>query len=125
MVYNTQDVVIMCPIIDFLIRKFEEFDVDMLKNVSLSSCADQIKYATAYKDFNIRRDYSQQTETTFILTEEYFKKKVDGYLRQDTEAERCTKNNITIKDYDYFKELLEKSKCYICYEGFTEKINLH
>jgi hypothetical protein len=45
----------------------------------------------AYKDFNIRRDYSQQAESTFILIEEYFKKKVDGYFRQDTEAERCTK----------------------------------
>jgi hypothetical protein len=51
--YNTQDVIIMCPIIDFLIHKFQEFDVDMLRNISLSSCTDQVKFALAYKDFNI------------------------------------------------------------------------
>ena len=73
--YNTQDVIIMSPIIDFLIHKFQEFDVDMLRNISLSSCADQVKFALAYKDFNINFDYSQQTETTFKITEEYFKKK--------------------------------------------------
>jgi hypothetical protein len=38
--YNTQDVVIMCPIIDFLIQKFREYDIDMLRNISLSACAD-------------------------------------------------------------------------------------
>jgi hypothetical protein len=40
--YNTQDVLIMCPIIDFLIHKFREYDIDMLRNISLSSCADQV-----------------------------------------------------------------------------------
>jgi hypothetical protein len=34
--YNTQDVIIMCPIIDFLINKFEENNIDMLRNISLS-----------------------------------------------------------------------------------------
>jgi hypothetical protein len=51
--YNTQDAVIMCPIIDFLVRKFEEFNVDMLKNISLNSYADKIKFTMAYEDFNV------------------------------------------------------------------------
>jgi hypothetical protein len=73
--YNTQDVLIMGPIIGFLINQFHKYDIDMLRNISLSSCADQVKFATAYKDFDINGDYSIQQETTFDLTEEYFKKK--------------------------------------------------
>jgi hypothetical protein len=92
----------------------------MLRNISLSSCADQVKFAMAYKDFNINSDYSQQVETTFKISEEYFKKKVDGYLNQDANAERDTNKNITMKDYEYFKQLLENSKCSICNEKFTE-----
>jgi hypothetical protein len=56
--YNTQDVIIMYAIIDFLIHKFKEFDVNMLRNISLSSCVDQVKFALAHKDFNINSDYS-------------------------------------------------------------------
>jgi hypothetical protein len=70
--YNTQDVLIMCPIIDFLINQFHKYDIDMLRNISLSSCADQVKFVMAYKDFDINGDYSIQQETTFELTEEYF-----------------------------------------------------
>jgi hypothetical protein len=36
--YNTQDVIIMCPIIDFLINKFEENNIDMLRNISEFLC---------------------------------------------------------------------------------------
>jgi hypothetical protein len=60
--YNTQDVNIMCPIIDFLINKFEENNIDMLRNISLSSCADEVKFAMAYKNFNIKEDYSKQVK---------------------------------------------------------------
>jgi hypothetical protein len=35
----------------------------MLRNISLSSCADQVKFAMAYKDFNINSDYLEQMET--------------------------------------------------------------
>jgi hypothetical protein len=79
-----------------------------------------VKFAIAYKNFNINFDYSQQVETTLKISEEYFKKKVDGYLNQDTNAERDTSKNVTMKDYEYFKQLLENSKCSICNEGFTE-----
>jgi hypothetical protein len=110
----------MCPIIDFLIHKFQEYDIDMLRNISLSSCADQVKFAMAYKDFNIDSNYSQQIDTTFKISEEYFKKKILGYNHQDTNAERDTSKNMTMEDYEYFKQLLGNSKCSICNEGFTE-----
>jgi hypothetical protein len=65
----------MCPIIDFLIREFEKFNIDMLKNISLSSCANQVKFAMVYNDFNINYDYSQQNETNFKLTKILQKKR--------------------------------------------------
>jgi hypothetical protein len=56
----------------------------MLRNISLSFCADQVKFAVSYKDFDINSNYSIYQETTFELTEEYFKKKRDNYNLQDT-----------------------------------------
>jgi hypothetical protein len=73
--YNSQDVIIMCSIIDFLIHKFAEYNINMLKNIFLSSCADQMKFAIAYKDFNINSDYSQQTKTTFKIQKNILRKK--------------------------------------------------
>jgi hypothetical protein len=87
--YNKQDVIIMCPIIDFLFNKFRECAIGMLRNILLSAYADQVKFAMAYKDF-------QETKTTFKLTEEYFKKKVDEYRQQDINAKKNVTNNITI-----------------------------
>jgi hypothetical protein len=116
--YNKQDVIIMCPIIDFLINKFREYSVDMLRNISLSSCADQVKFAIAYKDFNFNSDYSQETKTSFKVTEEYFKK-IDGYYQQNKNAKKNT-SNITMEDYEYFRDLIENSTCRICQKGFNE-----
>jgi hypothetical protein len=92
----------MCSIIDFLIHQFQKYDTDVLRNISLSSCAEKVKFAMAYKDFDINRNYSQYTKTTFELTEEYFKKKTDNYNLQDSSAGRPIVNNITINDYKYF-----------------------
>jgi hypothetical protein len=118
--YNKQDVIIKCPIIDFLINKFHEYAIDMLKNISLSACADQVKFAMAYKDFSVDGDYSRETKTTFKLSEEYLKKKVDEYRQQDINAKRNVTNNITMEDYEYFRDLIENSTGYICKEGFRE-----
>jgi hypothetical protein len=109
----------MCPIIDFLINKFREYAIDMLRNISLSACADQVKFAMVYKDFSVDGDYSQETKTTFKLTEEYFMKKIDEYKQQDNAKKNVT-NNISMEDYEYFRDLIEKSTCYFCQEGFTE-----
>jgi hypothetical protein len=98
----------------------------MLRNISLSACADQVKFAMAYKDFNINKDYSQQINSTFKISEEYFKKKILSYNHQDSEAKRDSSKNISMKDFECFKELLENSKCSICNEGFLLKlINQH
>jgi hypothetical protein len=47
----------MIPMIDARIM-YNNYYVDMLRNLSLSSCASQIKYALAYKDFDINKDDS-------------------------------------------------------------------
>jgi hypothetical protein len=41
-----------------------------------------------YKEFNINCKYSQQVETNFKITEEYFKKKVTNHNHQDTNVNR-------------------------------------
>jgi hypothetical protein len=107
--YNTQDVLIMCPIIDFLIHKFEEYDIYMLRNISLSSCTDQVKFAMTYKDFNINSNYSDK----------YFKKKIENYNIQDTCTKRCILRNIIMDNFNYFQDSLFLAKYYICYAGFT------
>jgi ssDNA-binding Zn-finger/Zn-ribbon topoisomerase 1 len=56
--YNEVDTQIMIPALDNLINMFFEYKVDMLHNLSLSSNASQIKYALAYRDFDINGDYS-------------------------------------------------------------------
>jgi hypothetical protein len=112
--YNTQDVLIMCPIIDFLIHQFQKYDIDMLRNISLSACADQVRFPMAYKDFDINDKYSVYQKTTFELTEEYFKKKIDNYNNlQDTCPKRCILGNITMADFNYFRDSLVNTKCHI------------
>jgi hypothetical protein len=66
--YNEPDTKIMLPIINTLISKFAEYGVDMLKNLSLSSNASQVKYANAYDGFSISANYSKQVKTTYTLT---------------------------------------------------------
>jgi hypothetical protein len=59
--YNKQDTIIMIPIINKLIKGFAEQKVDILRNISLSVCASQAKFATLYDQFNIDDDYSIRT----------------------------------------------------------------
>jgi hypothetical protein len=56
--YNELDTQIMLPIIDAHIKLYNEFHVDMLRNLSLSSCSLQVKYALTIKDFDINGDYT-------------------------------------------------------------------
>jgi hypothetical protein len=107
----------MCPIIDVLIHKFQKYDIYMLRNISLSSCADQVKFAVAYKDFDINNNYSVYQETTFELTEEYFEKKIENYSIQNTCAKRCILGNITMDDFNHFRDSLPGAKCHICHRS--------
>jgi hypothetical protein len=114
--YNKQDIIIMIPIIEKLIKGFADQNVDMLRNISLSACASQAKFAILYENFDIDGDYSVNSKTTFIATEEWFKDKIENYTEQDKKAKRDSSKNITMIDWPYFKELFENEKCYICEE---------
>jgi hypothetical protein len=83
----------MIPIINKLIKGFADQKVDMLRNISLSACASQTKFATLYEEFNIDADYSTETKTTFKPSENWFKSKVESYFEQDTKAKRNTSDN--------------------------------
>jgi hypothetical protein len=51
--YNEQDTIIMVDPINFLIKNFAKFRVDMLKQVSAASCAAQVKYSFPYSQFQL------------------------------------------------------------------------
>ena len=110
--------------IDNLINMNAEYNVDLIRNLSLSKNASCIKYALAYKDFNPKNDYGIiNKETTFKPTEKWWRYKVDSYNEQDMKKNRDIKNNVQYEDYEWINELLssEDSKCYICGEHFTYK----
>jgi hypothetical protein len=71
--------------INFLIEQMFEDRVDMLNNFTLASCASQIKYAFAYKDFDINADYNTDTNTKpFRFDFDWFEAKCKNYEKQDT-----------------------------------------
>jgi hypothetical protein len=118
--YNEYDVEIMVPIVDDLIKRFYQYDVDMLRNVSLSACASQVKYAFAYKEFDMNKDYNvKQKHKPFILSEEGWKKKVESYISQDKKAKRDFTNNVSVNDYKYYKQMFLTEKCYMCHCHFS------
>ena len=122
--YNELDTQAMISPLDNLIEIYWEYKIDCLKSLSLSSNASSLKYALAYRDFDINKDYSfTSKEPEFKMTKEWFSEKCKEYLEQDEDAERDTSENITVDDFDYFNKLYieQKCKCCICYEKLTEK----
>jgi hypothetical protein len=119
--YCNVDVEIMIKPIDNLIAETFEYKVDMLNNLSLSSNASMIRYALAYENFNLDFNYVSKKKSTFKLTEDYWKIKVDGYIEQDRKAKvpRCYKNNVTMKDFKYYRDMILNSVCKLCSEPFT------
>jgi hypothetical protein len=117
--YNERDVEVMPEIIDQLIEINRKFDVDMLRCVSLSACAAQAKYNTLYEGFDFYENYSDNTITTFKLTPEFFKAMIKGYNLQNKKKHKNTVNNITEKDYETIRNMIEKGNCYQCGNGFT------
>ena len=120
--YNILDTETMIEPISNLIKKNEELKVDMLQNLSYSSCASAEKYAFAYDKFDIKNDYSSIRKTTFKLNVSYWKTKVDNYKKQDELSKRDISENISYDDYEYFRKILENSKCHICNNGFINDI---
>jgi hypothetical protein len=112
----------MIPIIEGFIALFWENKIDMLQNLSLSSCSNQTKYSLAFQDFNIDEDYNVPTGFGFNLTEEKWKRKVDSYRTQDERAGRDARKNVSVRDYAW--ACLEfQNGCYICHVKFDETLN--
>jgi hypothetical protein len=99
--YNERDTQIMTPIVDGLIDLFWENKIDMLHNLSLSSCVSQAKYALAYKDFDINQDYNPPAQRVYKLTEKSWLNKVENYRQQDEKAKRDTSKNVSKNDYHW------------------------
>jgi hypothetical protein len=122
--YNERDTQIMLPIIDGLTDLFWENKIDMLHNLSLSSCSSQTKYALAYKDFNINADYSVPSgKIPYNLTMAKWLKKVDGYRKQDFKAKRDTKNSVSKNDFVWACREFSKG-CHMCHCQFDEDNNI-
>ncbi|KAA6379203.1 MAG: hypothetical protein EZS28_025270 [Streblomastix strix] len=120
--YNVQDTLIMLQPIDNLIRMMFKYKIDMLSMFSMSQCANAIKYSSAYDDFEMNGNYNvEDTDKPINITMPYWRAKVDSYIEQDQKKNRDISNNVTIDDYEYFKEIFEKQSCYICHSKFTWK----
>ncbi|KAA6334512.1 MAG: hypothetical protein EZS28_053060 [Streblomastix strix] len=88
----------------------------------MSQCANAIKYSSAYDDFKMNGDYNaEDTDKPINITMPYWTAKVESYIEQDQKKNRDSSKNVTIGDYEYFKELFEKQRCYICNCKFTWK----
>ncbi|KAA6368949.1 MAG: hypothetical protein EZS28_035524 [Streblomastix strix] len=119
--YNELDTQIMIQPLDNLINWFNQYNVDMLSFMSLAANANAIKYAIAYKYFDLNVNYPQQSKKSmpFILSQSYWNSKVIVYNIQDKQKHRRTNNNVTINDNDHYKDLFERSACVICGDKFT------
>ncbi|KAA6375004.1 MAG: hypothetical protein EZS28_029470 [Streblomastix strix] len=87
----------------------------------MAACANAIKYALAYKDFDLNVNYPPCIDNSykFVLYPSYWKYKVEGYRFQDQIKHRDYSNNVSVNDFEYFKQLLESSVCAICGDKFT------
>jgi hypothetical protein len=120
--YNERDVKVMISPIDNLIRLNAEYGVDMLRNCSLSGNASAIKYMLAYRDFDPKQSYCEQTEgTPFSISINWLRKKMQYYKIQDQKAGRSIDDIIDPeRDFDKIVELYDK-KCYLCGMAFTRQ----
>lgn len=126
--YNDKDVEMMIKPIDELIRLNAKYQIDLIKNLSLSKNSSCIKYAMSYCDFDFETDYDIKIEkTTFKPTEQWWQHKCDSYYQQDEKYNINKKNKkkrnldkcVNYDDYNWICNLLtEDSKCYICGEHF-------
>lgn len=126
--YNDKDVEMMIKPIDTLIELNAKYQIDLIKNLSLSKNSSCIKYAMSYSDFDCNKDYDIHIEkTTFEPSKQWWNHKADNYYYQDEKYNNNPKNIIkrnlekcvSYDDYGWICELLnEDSKCYICGEHF-------
>ncbi|KAA6381738.1 MAG: hypothetical protein EZS28_022735 [Streblomastix strix] len=113
--YNHQDTRLMIELPDYLIDMFFNYKIDMLQFMSMSACANAIKYALAYWDFKLDQDYTQKDDyASFILTQNYWNIKVQNYLEYDKKRNRHTSNNIKESDCAFYRKLFLLTGCHIC-----------
>ncbi|KAA6400656.1 MAG: hypothetical protein EZS28_003821 [Streblomastix strix] len=134
--YNINDTEIMVKPLMNLIDTFEQFNIDVLHYISITSCVYATKHYSTYfpskfnleidkqayyEDFDINADYTSPNPNAkpFALTAWYWKNKCYHYKQQDYKAGRETEKNVTADDYDYYKRLFETSICSICSAKFT------
>lgn len=126
--YNDNDVEMMIKPLDNLIQMNAEYKVDLINNLSLSKNSSCIKYALAYKDFDVDTKYGIiNDKTTFKPDIKWWSYKCQSYKRQDEKYNQTTKGaqrNITKcvseKDFEEFLKRYEhEGFCYLCREHFT------
>ncbi|KAA6369906.1 MAG: hypothetical protein EZS28_034567, partial [Streblomastix strix] len=120
--YNILDTRVLIEPIDYLIELMFKYKVDMLANISMSQCSNAIKYSMAYNGFDINGDYNcESTDKSIEFTQNYWRAKVESYIEQDNKKNRDSSNNVTIDDYDYFKEIFKNQRCHMYNARFTWK----
>ena len=133
--YNDNDVEMMIKPIDNLIEMNAKYGIDMLSNLSLSRNASEIKYAMAYKNFDIDYDYGVlNSKNTFKPTKEWWTYKVNSYYSQDEKWNlkqekskqpkplRDLSKCVSEADFDAFMKIYEDpelGKCHLCGEHFS------
>ncbi|KAA6367322.1 MAG: hypothetical protein EZS28_037151, partial [Streblomastix strix] len=120
--YNLQDTRLMIEPLDYLTDMFFNYKIDMLQFMSMSACANTIKYALAYWDFKLDQDYTPKDDyAPFILTQNYWNIKVQNNLEQDKRRNRDTSKNIKESDCAFYRKLFLSTGCHICKARFTSK----
>ena len=119
--YNKLDTIGMISPLDNLIELNAKYHIDMLSNLSLSSNSSMTKYALCYKDFDPFANYAHEQKTTFTVTKRWWAEKCRGYKEQDKAKGRDVTNNVSMADFDYFKDQIMNGVCYLCNEGFTSE----
>ncbi|KAA6400526.1 MAG: hypothetical protein EZS28_003948 [Streblomastix strix] len=120
--YNILDTRVLIEPIDYLIELMFKYKVDMLANISMSQCANSIKYSITYNGFDIDGDYNcESTDKLIEITQNYWRAKVDSYIEQGNKKGRDSSNKVMIDDYDYFKEIFKNQRCHMCNARFTWK----
>lgn len=119
--YNIKDVEGMISPINNLISNWAQYGIDLLKNYSLSACASKVKYALAYRDFNLHENYNYVDDSKpFELTQKYWDNKCYNYRQQDIIKRRSVINNVSSNDFQYFHDAICNGECYICHAKFTQ-----
>ncbi|KAA6401812.1 MAG: hypothetical protein EZS28_002661 [Streblomastix strix] len=127
--YNINDTEIMVQPLMNLFDTFEQFNIDVLRYISIASYAHTTKYYSTYfpsqfnpesdkpvgsgrnakqqyyEDFDINADYSNPNPEAkpFVLTKWHWKNKCYHYKQQDYKTGRETEKNVTADDYNYYK----------------------